>query len=54
MSGIASGVTSFVLGRDEDANREMYTFEDGQAYEFDASLIKTYSADEETEFPVIA
>jgi hypothetical protein len=52
MSGIASGVTSFVLGRDEDGNREMYTFKDGQAYDLDFEDATAYTADE-TEFPVI-
>lgn len=50
MAGTASGVTSFVLGREEDGNREVITYTDGQSYDLDASLIKAYSADE-TEFP---
>jgi hypothetical protein len=53
MSGTASGTTCFVLGRDVDGNREMYTFTDGQTYNLDAEDIKPYSADE-TEFPVLA
>lgn len=53
MSGTASGVTSFVLGREEDGNREMYVFEDGQSYDLDFEDAKAYSADE-TEFPVLA
>lgn len=50
MSGIASGVTTFVLGREEDGNRETRTFEDGQAYDLDFEDVQAYSADD-TEFP---
>jgi hypothetical protein len=48
--GISSGVTTFVLGREEDGNRETRTFTNGQPYELDFSLAKPYSADE-TIFP---
>jgi len=30
--GISSGTTSFVLGREEDGNREVITFEHDQDY----------------------
>jgi hypothetical protein len=53
MPGTAVGVTSFVLGRDADGNREMVTFKNGQAYDLDFEDVKAYSADE-TEFPVLA
>ena len=53
MAGIASGVTSFVLGREEDGNREMYVFENGQAYDLDFEDVKAYSTDD-TEFPILA
>ena len=52
MSGTASGITSFVLGREVDGNREMRTFEDGDTYDLDADLITAYSADA-TEFPIV-
>ena len=50
MSGTASGVTTFVLGRYQDGNLETRTFEDGQAYDLDASLIQAYTANDAT-FP---
>ena len=53
MAGTTSGVTSFVLGRETDENREMITFKDGQAYDLDFEDVKAYSADE-TEFPVLS
>jgi hypothetical protein len=53
MAGTASGVTTFVLGREADGNRETRTFTNGQQYDLDFSLVKAYSADE-TEFPIIA
>lgn len=53
MAGTTSGVTSFVLGRDADGNREMYTFKDAQAYDLDFEDVKAYSTDD-TEFPVLA
>ena len=53
MSGIASGVTAFVLGSEADGNREMHVFEDGQSYDLDFSDVQAYSADA-TEFPVVA
>lgn len=53
MAGTTVGTTSFVLGREADGNREMYTFTTGQAYDLDFEDIKAYSADE-TEFPVLA
>jgi hypothetical protein len=52
MAGTASGVTSFVLGREADGNREMRTFIDGETYDLDADLITAYSADS-SEFPII-
>lgn len=53
MAGTTVGVTSFVLGREADGNREMYTFENGQAYDLDFEDVKAYSTDE-TEFPILA
>ena len=50
MAGTAKGVTSFVLGREEDGNREVVTFENGQAYSLDFEDVQAYSADA-TEFP---
>lgn len=52
MAGVASGVTAFVLGREEDGNREMYVFKDGQSYDLDFEDVAAYSADE-TEFPIL-
>lgn len=53
MAGTTVGVTAFVLGREEDGNREMYVFENGQAYDLDYEDVKAYSTDD-TEFPVLA
>ena len=53
MAGTAVGITSFVLGREVDGNREMYVFEDSQAYDLDFEDAQAYSSDE-TEFPVLA
>lgn len=53
MAGTSVGVTSFVMGREEDGNREMRTFTDGQAYSVDFEDKQAYSADA-TEFPVLA
>lgn len=50
MAGTASGITTFVLGREQDGNRETRTFTDGQPYELDFEDVQAYSADE-TEFP---
>ena len=50
MSGTAVGVTSFVLGREQDSNREVRTFENGQAYDLDVSQIQAYTANDTT-FP---
>lgn len=52
MSGTTSGTTSFVLGREEDGNREMITLTDGQAYDLDFEDVTAYSADA-SEFPII-
>lgn len=52
MSGTTSGVTSFVMGRETDGNREMRTFKTAQAYDLDFADVKSYSTDD-TEFPVI-
>lgn len=50
MSKTAVGVTTFVLGRDQDKNLETRTFKDGQAYDLDVELIQGYTADDTT-FP---
>jgi len=50
MSGTAVGVTSFVLGRDQDGNLENRTFTDGQAYDQDVDQIQAYTANDTT-FP---
>lgn len=53
MSGTAVGVTSFVLGREQDGHREIRTFEDGQAYDLSIDLVQSYTADD-TQFPYTA
>lgn len=50
MSGTAVGTTVFVLGREQDKNREVRTFEDGQTYDLDVEDIQAYTADDST-FP---
>ena len=50
MAGTSVGITTFVLGREEDGNRETRTFENGQAYDLDFEDIQAYSVDS-TEFP---
>lgn len=53
MSGTASGVTTFVLGREAEGNREVHVFEDGQAYEFDYDLAQDYTSADAT-FPYVS
>lgn len=50
--GTAVGVTSFVLGRDQDQNLEVLTFENGQTYDdgLTVDLIQAYTANDTT-FP---
>jgi hypothetical protein len=50
--GTAVGVTTFVLGRDQDGNLENRTFENGQEYDagLTPSLIQAYTANDTT-FP---
>lgn len=52
VTGTAVGVTSFVLGREQDANREVRTFEDGQEYDTSLTqdMVQGYTADAAT-FP---
>lgn len=50
MAGTSSGITSFVLGREEDGNREVRTFTDGQSYDLDYEDVEAYSSDL-TQFP---
>lgn len=50
MSGTASGVTSFVLGTQDEGNREVRTFENGQSYDLDFADVQGYTADDTT-FP---
>jgi len=49
--GTAVGTTSFVLGREQDGNREVLTFEDGQEYgDLPISAIVAYTSPL-TQFP---
>lgn len=50
--GTAVGNTSFVLGREQDSNREVLTFKDGQTYDtsLPQSSVQGYTADATT-FP---
>jgi hypothetical protein len=50
MAGTSVGVTTFVLGREADGNRETRTFTNGQESELDFSLAQASTADD-TEFP---
>ena len=50
MSGTAVGTTGFVLGREQDSNREVRIFTDGQAYDLDVEDIQAYTANDST-FP---
>lgn len=51
-TGTAVGVTTFVLGRDQDGNLETYTFEDGQEYDtsLTQAMVQAYTANDAT-FP---
>jgi len=49
----ASGVTGFVLGKEDDGNRELRVFEDGQEYDLDPTTITAYTA-AESSFPYSA
>ena len=53
MAGTAIGVTTFVLGREQDGHREIRTFENGQAYDLSIDLVQAYTAND-TEFPYTA
>ena len=53
MSGTANGREVFVLGREQDGNREVIIVEDGVEYAMDADTIVTYS-DNTAEFPAVA
>ena len=46
----AVGVTTFVLGRDQDKNLETRTYKNGQTYDLSVSLIQAYTANDAT-FP---
>jgi hypothetical protein len=48
-----SGVTSFVLGKEADGNREMRTFKSGQEYDLDPATITAYTA-ANSRFPYVA
>jgi len=50
MSGTAVGRTAFVLGREQDANREVRSFADGEEYDLDIEDVQAYTADDAT-FP---
>lgn len=50
MAGTASGITTFILGREVDGNRETRTFLDGEAYDLDYAYAEVYS-DGDTSFP---
>ncbi len=50
MAGTAVGTTSFVLGREQDSNREIRVFENGEAYDLSVSLVLGYTANNTT-FP---
>jgi hypothetical protein len=53
MSGTASGITHFVLGSEDDGNREVLNVEDGEEYFVDASTSAAYSSGT-TRFPYLA
>lgn len=46
----ASGITSFVLGREQDGNREVLTFENGATYDVAFAAKVAYSV-ATTRFP---
>lgn len=51
-TGTAVGMTTFVLGREQDGNRETYTFENGQTYDtsLTQAMVQAYTANSTT-FP---
>jgi hypothetical protein len=53
MSGTASGITHFVLGNEDDGNREVLNVADGEEYYVDFSTSAEYSSGT-TEFPYSA
>lgn len=52
VTGTAVGMTTFVLGRTQDGNRETYTFENGQEYDtsLTQAMVQAYTANNAT-FP---
>jgi hypothetical protein len=49
-AGTAVGTTVFVLGSEDDGNRETRIFEDGQPYDLDFEDVQPYSSGD-TSFP---
>jgi hypothetical protein len=50
---LATTRTIFVLGREQDGNREVDVVESGDTYDFDSNTISTYTAGNAS-FPYVA
>ncbi len=53
MAGTSVGITTFVLGKENEGNRQTATFTNGQSYDLDFSDAQAYSSGE-TSFPYVA
>jgi hypothetical protein len=51
MSNTADGLTHFVLGKEDNGNRELHNIADGEEYYVDYEYTNYDYSDSETDFP---